>query len=171
MKEWTSWAQHRAPGSVRYFRLSILQLAERLSEAWQVSDLSAQDWGQVAGGAEVCPLDWSRSPCSFYHGGSFITQSCLTLCDLMDCIPPGSSVHGISQARRLEWVAISFSRGSFWPKDRIHVSCWVTWKVSTKPGTREEELLAENGGGRLTVFLPFTKGETELQCLGHLGGA
>ena len=38
------------------------------------------------------------------------TQSCLTLCNLMDCSLPGSSVHGISQARILEWVAISFSR-------------------------------------------------------------
>ena len=37
-------------------------------------------------------------------------QSCLTLCDLMDCCPPGFSVHGISQARILEWVAMSFSR-------------------------------------------------------------
>ena len=36
-------------------------------------------------------------------------QSCLTLCDLMDCSPPSSSVHGILQARILEWVAISFS--------------------------------------------------------------
>ena len=39
-------------------------------------------------------------------------QSCLTLCDPMDCSPPGSSVHGIFQARTPEWVAISFSRGS-----------------------------------------------------------
>ena len=38
-------------------------------------------------------------------------QYCLTLCDLMDCSPPGSSVHGILQARILEWVAIPFSRG------------------------------------------------------------
>ena len=37
-------------------------------------------------------------------------QSCLTLCDPMDCSQPGSSVHGISQARILEWVAIPFSR-------------------------------------------------------------
>ena len=41
-----------------------------------------------------------------------ITQSCLTLCDPMDCSPPGSSIHGILQARILEWVAISFSTGS-----------------------------------------------------------
>ena len=41
-----------------------------------------------------------------------VAKLCLTLCDLMDCSPPGSSVHGISQARILEWVGISFSRGS-----------------------------------------------------------
>ena len=41
-----------------------------------------------------------------------VTQSCLTLCDPMDCSLLGSSVHGIFQARILEWVAISFSRGS-----------------------------------------------------------
>ena len=43
---------------------------------------------------------------------SEVTQSCPTFCDPMDCSPPGSSVHGIFQARILEWVAISFSRGS-----------------------------------------------------------
>ena len=41
-----------------------------------------------------------------------VTQTCLTLCDPMDCSLPGSSVHGIFQARILEWVAIPFSRGS-----------------------------------------------------------
>ena len=50
-------------------------------------------------------------------------QSCQTLCASMDCSPPGSSVHGISQARILEWAAISFSRGSFRPRDQTHVSC------------------------------------------------
>ena len=44
-----------------------------------------------------------------------VTQSCLTLCNPTDCSLPGSSVHGISQARILEWVAISSSRGSSWP--------------------------------------------------------
>ena len=43
---------------------------------------------------------------------SEVAQSCLTLCDPMDCSLPGFSVHGIFQARVLEWVAISFSRGS-----------------------------------------------------------
>ena len=47
-----------------------------------------------------------------YMGESEVAQSCLTLSGLMDCSPPGSSIHGIFQARILEWVAISFSRGS-----------------------------------------------------------
>ena len=50
-------------------------------------------------------------------------QSCPSLDDAMDCSPPGSSVYEISQSRILEWVAISSSRGSFWPTDQgIHVS-------------------------------------------------
>ena len=48
----------------------------------------------------------------------WVAQSCPTLCDPTDCSPPGSSVHGILQARILEWVAISFSRGSSWLRDR-----------------------------------------------------
>ena len=56
------------------------------------------------------PLKWSE-----------VAQSCLTLCDPMDCSLPGS-IHEIFQARILEWVAISFSRGSSWPRDRTWVS-------------------------------------------------
>ena len=52
-----------------------------------------------------------------------VAQLCPTLCDPMDCSPPGSSVHGILQARILEWVAISFSRGSSWLRDWTQVSC------------------------------------------------
>ena len=43
--------------------------------------------------------------------------------NLMDCSPPDSSIHGILQARILEWVAISFFRGSSWPRDQTQVSC------------------------------------------------
>ena len=49
-------------------------------------------------------------------------QSCPTLCDPIDCSLPGSSVHGILQARILEQVAIPFSRGSSQPRDRTHIS-------------------------------------------------
>ena len=52
-------------------------------------------------------------PCVRHQEGGEVAQSCPTLCDPVDCSPPGSSVHGILQARILEWVAISFSRGIF----------------------------------------------------------
>ena len=58
-----------------------------------------------------------------FESESEVAQSCPTLCDPMDCSLPGSSLHGILQARVLEWVAISFSRGSSWPRDRTRVSC------------------------------------------------
>ena len=51
-----------------------------------------------------------------------VSQSCPTLCDPMDCSPPGSTVHGISQARVLDWAVVSFSRGSSWPRDQARVS-------------------------------------------------
>jgi len=52
-----------------------------------------------------------------------VTHLCPTLCDPMNCSLPGSSVHGILQARRLEWVAIPFSRGSSQLNDGTQVSC------------------------------------------------
>ena len=52
-----------------------------------------------------------------------LLQSSPPLCDPMDCSPPGSCVHGILQARILEWVAIPFSKESSWPRDRTWVSC------------------------------------------------
>ena len=54
-----------------------------------------------------------------------VAQSCLTLCNPMDCSLPGSSVHGIFQAIVLEWIAISFSKGSSRPRDWTQVSCVV----------------------------------------------
>ena len=51
-----------------------------------------------------------------------VTRSCLTLCDSVDCSPPGSSVPGISQAIILEWIAISFTRGPPGPRDQISLS-------------------------------------------------
>ena len=51
-----------------------------------------------------------------------LLQSCPALCDPMDCSSPGSSAHGILQARILEWVAVLFSRGSSQPKDGTQVS-------------------------------------------------
>ena len=48
---------------------------------------------------------------------------CLTLCNTMDCSPPGSSAHGFLQARILKWVTLPSSRGSSQPRDQAHISC------------------------------------------------
>ena len=69
-----------------------------------------------------------------------VTQSCATLCDPIDCSLAGSSVHGILQARILDWVAIPFFRGSSQPRDQTQVSCiaggfftvWATRKAQVK---------------------------------------
>ena len=69
--------------------------------------------------------DWSELPfpSPMHESESEVTQSCPTISDPMDCSLPGSSVHGILQARILEWVAMPFARGSSQPRDRTQVSC------------------------------------------------
>ena len=75
------------------------------------------------------------------------------LCGPMDCSPPGSSVHEIFQARILEWVAISFSKGSSQPRDRTLVSCTAGGSF-TNWATREA--LRANIGVKLIIrYLPF----------------
>ena len=75
-------------------------------------------------------------------------QSCPTLCDPMDCSPPGSSVHGILQARLLEWVAISFSRESSWPRDHTQISALQVDSLPREPPTEP----AANPWTGLTLF-------------------
>ena len=78
-------------------------------------------------------IHWKADEVS--HGDSVAAQLYSTLWNPVDCSPPGSSVPGISQAGRLEWVAISFSRGASQSRDWTHVSClagrfftiWVIW--------------------------------------------
>ena len=71
------------------------------------------------------PLTMTRGLAHVSEVGAFMLSYSVvvTLCDPMNYISPDSSVHGISQARMLEWVAISFSRGSSWPRDQTHISC------------------------------------------------
>ena len=84
---------------------------------------------------------WSFSDfaflCSFLCRCRLVAKSVQHFCDPMDCRLPGSSVHGISQARIPEWVVISFSRGSSWPRVQSCISCidrqilyhWATWEA------------------------------------------
>ena len=69
-------------------------------------------------------------------GSVLVTQASLTLCDPMECSHPSSSVHGILQARILEWVAIPFSRGSSQLRDWTQVSC-IAGRFFTVGATRE----------------------------------
>ena len=77
------------------------------------------------------------------HTHTEVAQSCPTLCDPMDCSPPGSSVHGIFQAWILEWVDISFSRGSSWARDRTQVSR-IVGRRFTVWATREDQTRDNN---------------------------
>ena len=81
-------------------------------------------------------------------------QSCVTLCDPLDFGPPGSSVRGILQARRLEWVAISSSRGSslpgIEPTSSALASAFFATEPSGKPfhsGSQENKRLCPAGPG------------------------
>ena len=62
-----------------------------------------------------------------------VAQSCLTLCDPMDCNLPGSSVHGDSEASMLQWIAMPSSRGSSLPRDRTQISCTVGRFFTSEP--------------------------------------
>ena len=91
-------------------------------------------------------------------------QSCSTLCQTMDCSPPGSSVHGILQARILEWVAISSSRGSRWIRDHTH-DLILTWLPVSPPrdGTRVSCLMYGQVGS-----LPLAPPGKPTEWAGHL---
>ena len=85
-------------------------------EMWHKEDLfpQCQSWGpKCSDGCVNYPK--GRNPFT-------LVQSCLTLCHPMDCCLPGSSIHGIFQARLLKCVAVSYTRGSSQPRDQIHVS-------------------------------------------------
>ena len=83
-----------------------------------------------------------------------VAESCLTLCNSMDRSPPGSSVHGILQARILEWITIPFSRGSSQPRDQTWVSC-IAGRLFTIQATREAPRILGAGSHSLLwrIFL------------------
>ena len=93
-------------------------------------------------------------------GGGLIAKLCPTLCSPMDNSPPGSSVHGISQARTLEWVAISFPRGSFWLRDRTRISCnCIASGFFTDWATQEALYLTVLGLSIVMILLPTENGK------------
>ena len=81
-----------------------------------------------------------------------VSKLCLTLFDPMDCSLPVSSVHRISQARILEWVAISFSRGFYQPRDWTHVSCILARFFITEPPLSYLPFLPVTYYGKIDYF-------------------
>ena len=112
---------------------------------------------------------------SFYCVRAKSLQSCLTLCDSMDCSPPGSSVHGILQARTLEWVAVPSSWGSSPPRDGTLVSyvpalaggfftTSATWEapvlLQRRSNTHKKIFLQGFPGGSVVKNPPANAGDT-----------
>ena len=92
--------------------------------------------------------NWTELKCRNEHCVHAQSFNCVWLCDSMGCHSPGSSVHGIFQARMLKWVTTSSSRGSSWPRNQTYISCigrwslyhWVTWEGLLKAPTCSWEL-------------------------------
>ena len=133
---------------------------------WWVEQAHLPEWLTVAGpwrrvfrGASQRASSWVvlLHPCMHAK----LLQLCLTLCDAMDCSPPGSSVHGIFQARILEWIAMPPSRRSSWPRNQTLVSgisCTGRWVLytSSPPGKppKTNHISAFQGNDPVT-FVPY----------------
>ena len=111
-------------------------------------------------GMEPVPLQWK---CVCYLLGLYPT-----LCDPVDCNPPGSSVHRIFQTRILEWVAISSSRGSSWPRDQNWASCFgrrILYRLS-QGGTVEVGSLNTGPPGKSLAWLGLIGLQVVVMCRG-----
>ena len=108
--------------------LDAQSLFSRLEQAF----LQAGFWER---GWKECKREPGR-PLPSRSGAGLVAKSCPTLCDPMDCSRPGSSVNGIFQARILEWIAISFSKGSSPPRNWTWVS-YIAGRFFTNWATKE----------------------------------
>ena len=101
-----------------HIQVLMFKGASQTWDAQQANSLAGGRLGVGGGAQSKCFCAWA-----FTESEVLATQSCLILCDPMDCSLPGqnSSVHGILQARKLEWAAIPFSRGSSQPRDPTQV--------------------------------------------------
>ena len=119
------WTSSTALGKLGW-QLCLISQIDSIVSSW--APITCHDLGM--GNQRVEKRGKNKTPVCILErtkeSESQVAQLCPTLCDPMDCSLPGSSVHGIFQARIMEWVAISFSRGSSQPRDRTQVSCRQT---------------------------------------------
>ena len=128
---WAAFTKYYRPGSSNNGHLFLTVLGAGKSRIKVLADMQSSEGSAWFVGCHLlCVLTWQEerelwslplllrtlvaTSCSHLNLESMlVAQLCLTLCDPMDCSPPGFSVHRILQARILEWVVISFSRGIF----------------------------------------------------------
>ena len=141
------WAESFSLGTVSFCLSFSMAPAQR--QTWRSGEESRMHVAQPLWGSHriPCHLHWILLLCSWLLPAGMCAQLCPTLCHPMDSSPPGSSVHRIFQARALEWVAISFSRGPSWSRDWYPVYCifciggwilyhWATWAALLPAGRR-----------------------------------
>ena len=115
----------RSPGEVNGTPLQYSYLGNAMDRgAWQATVHEAAKWCPIL--LQVGPAVATKQQHVLHQNRYCMCakslQSCPTLCDPVDCSPPGSCFHGILQARTLEWIAIPSSRGSSQPRDQTLVS-------------------------------------------------
>ena len=100
--------------------------------AWRIPGMG-EPGGLLSMGSHRVGHDWSD-----LAAAAAVTELCRLFCNPSDCSPPGSPIHGIFQASIQEWVAISFSRGSFWLRDGTHIGRWILyhWATREAPDTK-----------------------------------
>ena len=121
------WSGVPLPSPKRWLDLPRSRASTTVGSACMMGQNSEMIWSRLMNewlliGPAYCPSIILQQLGNLFISGSLkakvlVTQSCPTLCNPMNCSSPSSSVQGILQARILEWVAILFSRGSFWPRD------------------------------------------------------
>ena len=126
------------PTLLKFRQISMDIIIDRMEAADLVTEVAKQM--PPAGWSMSAPLWislWTWARLTMLNPSCAQLFSHVWLCDPTDCSPPGSSAHGISQARILEWVAISFFRESSQPRDQTCLSCigrwvlyhWATWEA------------------------------------------
>ena len=124
----------------------------KVNQNYQEGNHFDQSENATAWRSQMAVLVLEMSKWRFHMCVCWVVRSCPTLCDPVECSPPGSSVPGISQTRILKWVAITFPRGSSRPRDQTRVS-HVAGRVFTIWASEQT--------------LPVGKKRSKLKCLSH----
>ena len=151
--QWATWEplESESPGQILALPLLDLYKDNNAHREGLCEDKGQDGW--TAAIRMVCS-QWAQCVfCSLLHffilllihlpwKWKLVTQLCLTLCDPMDCSPPASYVHGISQVRILEWVAISFSRGFSRPRNLTESPPLAGRFFTTEPQRKPQSIIS-----------------------------